>query len=30
VCVNTSKQIRDRHMMMAGNPIYIITGKKNA
>lgn len=30
VCVNTTKQIRDRHMMMAGNPIYIITGRKNA
>jgi len=28
VCVNTSKQIRDRHMMMAGNPIYIMTGRK--
>jgi precorrin-6Y C5,15-methyltransferase (decarboxylating) len=30
VCVNTSKTIGSRHMMMAGNPIYIITGQKAA
>ena len=31
ICVSAIVlEIRDRHMMMAGNPIYIITGKKNA
>ena len=29
VCVNTSRAIGDRHMMMAGNPVFIITGQKN-
>lgn len=29
VCVNTSREIGDRHMMMAGNPVFIITGQKN-
>ena len=28
VCVNTSRKIGDRHMMMAGNPVFIITGQK--
>ena len=30
VCVNTSREIGDRHMMMAGNPVFIITGQKHA
>ena len=30
VCVNTSRTIGKRHMMMAANPIYIITGQKTA
>ena len=30
VSVNTSREIGDRHMMMAGNPIFIITGQKHA
>ena len=29
VCVNTSRAIGDRHMMTAGNPVFIITGQKN-
>lgn len=29
VCVNTSREIGDRHMMTAGNPVFIITGQKN-
>lgn len=29
VCVNTSRKIGDRHMMMAGNPVFIITGQKS-
>ena len=28
VCVNTSRKAGSRHMMMAANPIYIITGRK--
>lgn len=28
VCVNTSRTIGKRHMMMAANPIFIITGQK--
>ncbi|MGX8773566.1 MAG: precorrin-6y C5,15-methyltransferase (decarboxylating) subunit CbiE [Bacillota bacterium] len=30
VSVNTSREIGDRHMMMAGNPIFIITGQKHS
>jgi precorrin-6Y C5,15-methyltransferase (decarboxylating) len=28
VAVNTARKVGNKHMMMAGNPIYIITGQK--